>query len=418
MTRGQAWLFVSRLLRTLWFRPALYAAAALAVLILAPAVAQLLPDGLMRLIGLDGIYDLLNVLAGTLLSVAIFSLGILAASLRAAASGATPRVRPLLAEDPTARKAISTFIGGFVFAVVGIVILSTGYYSDAAKVLMFGVTCALILALIVALVRWIGRLGRLGGIAEAVDLAEEATARALCALARDPFLGGTPAATAPQGCIHPLAPPRPGFVQAVDPADLAAIAADLALDLHLCARPGTLVGPGHPLLLASRPLAAAEQARLTRPFVLGPQRTFEADARFGLVVLSEIAIRALSPAVNDPGTAIDVITTSTRLLCDWSRAAARTAPVIRHPRLHVRPLTPDQLVEDAFRWIARDAASATEVQVRLLACLRMLAHADRVRLGPPAQALARDVVARAERQPVFPPDMDELRTRAARVADP
>lgn len=39
MTRTQAWLFVSRLLRTLWFRPALYAAAALAVLILAPAVA-------------------------------------------------------------------------------------------------------------------------------------------------------------------------------------------------------------------------------------------------------------------------------------------------------------------------------------------------------------------------------------------
>jgi uncharacterized membrane protein len=87
-------LFVSKIVRALWFRPALYTVAALAVLFLAPYMATLLPDGLMKLIGLQGVYDLLNALAGTLLSVAIFSLGILAASLRSASAGATPRVRP------------------------------------------------------------------------------------------------------------------------------------------------------------------------------------------------------------------------------------------------------------------------------------------------------------------------------------
>src|SRR5688500_1964983 len=117
-------LVFSRTLRSLWFRPALYAAAALAVLAVAPYLATMLPDGLMKLIGLEGIYDLLNALAGTLLTVAVFSLGIFSASLRAAAQSATPRVRPLLAEDRTARNAFSTFIGGFVFAVVGIVVLS------------------------------------------------------------------------------------------------------------------------------------------------------------------------------------------------------------------------------------------------------------------------------------------------------
>lgn len=98
----------------------------------APAVAPLLPDGLMGVIGLSGVYDLLNDLAGTLLTVAIFSLGIMVASMRAAGLSASPRARPLLAEDGPARRAISTFIGGFVFAVVGIVGLSTGYYGDAA----------------------------------------------------------------------------------------------------------------------------------------------------------------------------------------------------------------------------------------------------------------------------------------------
>lgn len=414
MIRSRLQLLVARILRALWFRPALYAASALAVLLVAPYVATMLPGGLMKLIGLEGVYDLLNALANTLLAVAIFSLGILAASLRSAAQGATPRVRPLLAEDTTARNAISTFIGGFVFAVVGIVILSTGYYSDAAKVLMFFVTCLLILALIVALVRWIGRLSSLGGISESIELAEEATRQALLDIAAEPFLAGTPALSLPpQG--HALPPKVPGFVQAIDVGDLSDLAKELDVDLHLCARPGAFVGPGHPLLLANRSLAANEEDRLRGAFVVGRRRTFEADPRFGFVVLSEIASRALSPAVNDPGTAIDVITTSTRLLCEWSETAARAQPELRCPRLHVQPVTVDQLVEDAFRWIARDGAKVTEVQIWLLKSLRMLVAQDPERLGPAARALSREVLARAEEALTLSAELKPLRELAAEI---
>ena len=117
-------------------------------------------------------------------------------------------MRPPLAEDRTARNAISTFIGGFVFAVVGIVILSPGYYSDAAKVLVFFLNCVLILALIVALVRWIGRLSQLGGVAESIDPAEEVTRKALLDLAAEPLLGGTRAnGLRPGG--HAISPDAP-----------------------------------------------------------------------------------------------------------------------------------------------------------------------------------------------------------------
>ena len=98
-------------------------------------------------------------------------------------------------------------------------------------------------------------------------------------------------------------------------------------------------------------------------FVTGGERTFEADPRFGLVVLSEIASRALSPAVNDPGTAIDVITTSIRPLCRWSTEAAHARPEVRHPRLHVEAISVAHLLEDAFRWVAGDGAKLAEVQL-------------------------------------------------------
>lgn len=407
MTRSRLWLFVSRILRALWFRPAVYAAAALAVLLVAPYVATLLPDGLMKLIGLQGVYDLLNALANTLLTVAIFSLGILAASMRSAAQGATPRVRPLLAEDPTARNAISTFIGGFVFSVAGIVILSTGYYSDAAKVLMFFITCMLILALIVALLRWIGRLSRLGGVPEAVDLAEEATRKALIALAKDPSLGGLPAKGGSTGEFTLLAE-RPGFVQAIEIDELGALAEELDVDLYVQARPGALVGPGHPLLTTNQPLADHQQDQLRGKFVVGKRRTFEADPRFGLVVLSEIASRALSPAVNDPGTAIDVITTSARLLCEWNETAATHQPEVRWSRLHVQPVTVEHLVEDAFRWIARDGSKMAEVQLWLFKSLKMLVAQDPDRFRPAARAIAREALARAKQGMVLPVELGSL----------
>ena len=412
MTGSALTLLLSRMLRSLWFTPALYAAIAVAVLAAAPLVAPFLPDGLMKLIGLTGVYDLLNALASTLLTVAVFSLGIMAASLRAVSSAATPRVRPLLVEDSIARNAISTFIGGFVYAVVGIVGLSTGYYSDAAKVLLFFVTCLLILALIVALVRWIGRLSRLGDVTEGIDLVEEVTRKSLRALAADPCFGGVVSDLSPPRDGIPVLAPEPGYVQAINVDHLGALADELSVDLHLTARPGAFVTSSRPLVIASRPLADEERRRLCGTFVIGRQRSFEADPRFGLTVLSEIASRALSSGINDPGTAIDVITTGFRLLSEWSDAAKRAQPGIRHPRLHVEPIPAEELLQDVYRWIARDGAKTVEVQVWLQKCFLALATQDPERFGPAARRLSREALKRAEAEMSLPEDLDLLRVFA------
>lgn len=409
-------LLAGRVLRSLWFTPALYATGALAVLLIAPAMASLLPEGLKRVIGLQGLYDLLNALVGTLLTVAIFSLGIMVASLRAAGLSASPRVRPLLAEDGPARRAISTFIGGFVFAVVGVVGLSTGYYNDAAKVLLFFVTCLVILALIVALIRWIGRLGRLGGVTEAIDLVEAATRPALEDAARSPYLGGVPSDGLPRNGV-PIEPETVGYVQAIEVEKLGALAGELAVDLYLMARPGAFVGPGRPLLLTTRSLAEKDRRRLKDQFVLGKERTYSADPRFGLTVLSEIASRALSPAVNDPGTAIDVISRSIRLLVGWSDVSAQAHPEVRYPHLHVEPLAAADLLADAFSRIARDGATLLEVQLCVQNGLEMLVVKDEARFGASARALSFEALARAEAGLTLAKDKERLRTAAMALRD-
>lgn len=407
MSLSYARLLARRVYRSLWFTPAAYAVLAVLALLLAPALGVLLPEELHKLIGLDGVDDLLGVLANTLLAVAIFSLGIMVSSLQAAASAATPRARPLLMQDRTAQNAISVFIGGFIYAIVGTVGLSTSYFGQPARVILFLTTCLVIVSVIYALIRWIARLSRLGDVSEVIDLLEEAANKAFADLAERPLLGGVQSDALPDNGV-PLFAERFGFVQAIDDELFATVSEREDIDFFLGVRPGTYVDSSTILLKTSKALDEATARSVRRAFVIAGERTFEADPRYGLIVLSETASKALSPGVNDPGTAIDVLGTSLRVLAGWSTAARTTPARVTCPRLHVPSIAIDDLVCDAFRWIARDGAGQLEVQIRLQKALRSLAAHDPVRFGEAARAMSHEAFARAKIGLALPGDVEIL----------
>jgi uncharacterized membrane protein len=86
--------------------------------------------------------------------------------------------------------------------------------------------------------------------------------------------------------------------------------------------PGTFCTPNRPVAWvireASGRVSDEDAEAIAATFVIGGSRVFDQDPRFGLLVLSEIASLALSPAVNDPGTAIDVTNTLVRLFVMWN----------------------------------------------------------------------------------------------------
>ncbi len=158
---------------------------------------------------------------------------------------------------------------------------------------------------------------------------------------------------------------------------------------------------------------AERLAALRRRFVIAPSRNFEQDPRFGVLALTEIASRALSPAVNDPGTAIDILGRHLRILALWQeRAEAEVA----FPALWVPPLRLSDLMTDAFAAIARDGAGLIEVQIRLQKTLAgLVAQAPWV-FGPDAQRLSDRALRLAEAALVLEEDRDALRLLAAEVA--
>ncbi|MCI1114058.1 DUF2254 domain-containing protein, partial [Stenotrophomonas maltophilia] len=85
----------------------------------------------------------------------------------------------------------------------------------------------------------------------------------------------------------------------------------------VAALPGAFLHPGRPLAHVAGGSSDIDGA-IRDAFSIGDERSYDQDPRFGLAVMAEIASRALSPAVNDSGTAIDVIGRLVRVLACWA----------------------------------------------------------------------------------------------------
>jgi uncharacterized membrane protein len=178
--------------------------------------------------------------------------------------------------------------------------------------------------------------------------------------------------------------------------------------------PGQFVHQASPLLHAPLQEIPDEEAEALRgAFTCANERTFDQDPRFGVMVLAEIASRALSPAVNDPGTAISVVGRLVRVLSAWH---APMTPDVQYPALFVRPLNAADLMVEGFRSIARDGGGMVEVQCGLQEALAGLAARAPAVLGDAALAMSAEAITRADHAGTHADDMARIRAAAEFVS--
>ncbi|WP_370417253.1 DUF2254 domain-containing protein (plasmid) [Pantoea vagans] len=364
------WL-IHRLTRQLWFRSSLFAVLAIITALVAIAVKPFIPASVSGIVGSDAVDKILAILASSMLAVTTFSLNIMVSAYNSASSSVTPRATVLLLEDGTTQNVLATFIGSFLYSLVGIIAPGMGAYGTQGRVVLFFVTLAVIAMIVITLLRWIQHLAQFGRMSDTSRRVEEATTAALHSRLQEPSLGCSawdgilPEAAFRQG-VFPL---ETGYLQHLDLKHLSDFAEESGSNLYLAAQPGSFVHCGAALLWCNKPLSDDEHQILRNAFTLGEQRSFEQDPRFGLCVLSEIASRALSPAVNDPGTAIDIIGRAVRLFSQPVTADSVTA---RYPHLFMMPAQIGDMFDDIFTGIARDGAALVEVQLRLQKALHAL----------------------------------------------
>lgn len=383
-------MLLRRAWRRLGVRVASFALLACVIAVAAPAVEPWMPRELASRIGADAVMPVLTILASSMLAVSTFSLNVMVSAHRTAAANATPRVHRLLLEDSTTQSVLAAFIGAFVYALTTIILFRARLYDGDTAVVVMGVTIFVVIMVVVAMLRWIGHLSRLGSMDDSMAVACDRARASLIARTRRPALGANPltADTVLPGSTTPVPALQSGYVQLVDLARLQDCAGETASVYVTCA-PGRHVLRGQPIAQVGGTVGDDALDRIARSFVIGNIRTHEQDPAFGLTILSEIASRALSPGVNDPGTAIEAITRLETLL--WDYAANDGAPdAPEYPRVFLPVPRDADLIEAAFAATARDGAGQIEVAGTLRRALLALT-------GAPAPDLAEAATAMADR---------------------
>ncbi|MBS1303658.1 DUF2254 domain-containing protein [Loktanella sp. SALINAS62] len=409
---------LSILFQRIWVPIGAYGLLGIVAAAMAYLFRGLIPESLAFQIGADAIDSILNILASSMLAVTTFSLSIMLAAFNSASSSATPRAFLLLKTDQTAQQVLASFIGAFIFSLVGIISLQIGIYGEGGRVILFGATLLVLALIIVNLVRWIGHLTDFGRLGDTVTRVEEATLDAMTRRLATPFLGARPLRSRVPDDAVPLNLQVIGHVRFIDLPRLNELASDNDATFYLNVLPGEFVTRDTPMCyVASGPIGDDYDKMLTAAracFQVGMIRSFDQDPRFGLIVMSEIASRALSPAVNDPGTSIDVIRRMTRVLSQWDEVME---PDVIYPQVFVRGLRADEAMRDAFQALARDGAALFEVQIALQKALLSLTRLHPGVFGPSAVGQSSRAMIYSEDQMLIEHDIAQLRVIAAEIAD-
>jgi uncharacterized membrane protein len=169
-----------------------------------------------------------------------------------------------------------------------------------------------------------------------------------------------------------------GYIRFIDTKRLLRIAQAHRLLVRVTRPVGHFVPAGVPLLMVSsrEQIDPAHAVELTGAFDIGPMRTLQQDVELGVLQIVDIALRAISPAVNDPSTAISCIDQLSRILIRWLRRFPPESRLFSPPHV-LRVVVPwidlDGLLNTAIEQIRAYSTGDVAVSLRLLRLLQDVA---------------------------------------------
>ncbi len=389
----------NRLKENLWIRPLAMIVFSVGLVFLARLADMASTRDWAPEITVDTIETMLSIMASSKLVIATFSVASMVSAYASASNNATPRSFPLIVADDVSQNALSTFIGAFIFSIVALTAVKNSYYDVAGRFAIFCLTIFFFLTVILTFVRWVDRVARLGRLGHTIENVERVAKQVLSRRKKRPFLGGGPLKEIPKDS-KTVSSKEIGYIQMIDMEALQKIAEKEGITIFVTALPGVFATPNRTLAHISDDSdreTLLETQSIVDAFRIGANRTFDEDPRFALIVLSEVASRALSTAVNDPGSAIDVIGRMVRLLVDYTSPQDREETIKpEYGRVQVAPIDHADLFEDCFSGLARDGAGTLEVAIRLQKALQTIAELSPSHIRDLAKGQARKALAHAE----------------------
>ena len=291
-----------------------------------------------------------------------------------------PRMLRNFIRDRGTQLTLGTFVATFVYAVLVLAAIGTGSHGDFVPHISVTITLGLTVIDLAVLIYFIHHTAISIQLPQVIASIAADLAEAIREQGSGPDRAGPengPAAvellnkTEAGGAV--LLAPVSGYVQFIKHQNLVRLAARADAVINLEHRPGHFIVRGHRFATVWPPEAAplVRQA-LGRAHVTGPYRTLSQDASFGIDQLVEIAIRALSAAVNDTFTAMTCIDWLGENLCKIV-AGWHPARVYRDAQGYIRVIAAepsyDRLVQRSFEKIRQSSLGMPAVMIRALEAL-------------------------------------------------
>lgn len=179
---------------------------------------------------------------------------------------------------------------------------------------------------------------------------------------------------------------REGYVRAIDYDRLIHVASKHKLILRIECLPGDFVSRGDRLLVAwPGPLDKHVTLIANRAYMLGKNRTLFQDTEFGIYLIVTIAVRALSPAINDPNTPVlclNRLGAALGMLAERQRPSPYYCDKDKQLRVISEPVSFERLVGVAFDMIREYGRANAEIMIKMLETIKSVtahAHSDNQR---------------------------------------
>lgn len=318
------------IIASFWFVPGLLTVVAVVLFVVSHQIDRLLDVGLEELPlifsgGATAARSLLSTIAGSLITVVatVFSLTIVA--LQLASTSYTPRLLRNFTSDRGVQVVLGCYIGTFTYALLVLRIIRTPESQKPAFIPVISVTLAVLLTLVcVGLLVYF--IHHIAGMIQSSTIVKSAYQDATGSLANLTDLEEAPT-EAQEPRMHPdfrrlmdeekleIKAQESGYVQYVDlDRILEALTKNKAVEkmvVELPFGPGHFVAAGLPILrLWPAPeggLGEETEKGVRKAFFFGKERAFSQDFAFGIRQLSDIALKGVSPGVNDPTTSMQAM---------------------------------------------------------------------------------------------------------------
>ncbi len=324
---------------------------------------------------------ILGSIATAMMTVVSIVFAILLMTLTLASMQFSPRIIVSFSQDRVTQQTLGIFLGTFAYCLAALPAARTLPHPFAPVATVLG-AMLLALACIAWLLYFIHHISLAVSVNYIVDRIAGETEEVIDELMPRPLresrLIASGAEAIPDARETPVLSEQSGYVRFINTRRLVLVARHCGITVRVLRRVGHFVPQGVPLLMVSKghKLSPAAAADLQGAFDIGPTRTLQQDVEYGILQIVDIALKAISPAVNDPSTAISCVDQLSRILIRFASREPLESVLYNPPgvvRVYIPWLSFDRLVESAFEQIRLYAKSDVAVNLRMLRALSDIA---------------------------------------------